>query len=121
MFIALFNRFIISTLFLSTFLLISSCNQEPDDLIPEEIYVDLLVEFELINFVYGAESDSLAQREFLNLLFNTYNISPEQFDRSHEWYERDIEAQIQRKRRAVDRINQAYGQIHSRMREQNEE
>ncbi|MCC5932795.1 MAG: DUF4296 domain-containing protein [Candidatus Cyclonatronum sp.] len=97
---------------------LAACNQQPDDLIPEEIYIDLLVEFELINFLYGTEADSLAQREFLNLLFNSYNISPDQFDRSHAWYERDIDAQIQRKRRAVDRINEAYGQVHSRSREQ---
>ena len=110
-------RLSFSLLLLFLLVAVSACERKPADLIPEDVYVNLLVEFEIINFLYGSEADSLAQREFLNLVFRSYNISPEQFDRSHAWYERDVEAQIQRKRLAVDRMNQTYGRIHNTIRE----
>ncbi len=83
----------------------SNENQPPDNLIDEDIYINLLIELQLLksyqtqNFSNSATLDSLKQR-----IFEKYEINKKRFQRSHQFYQNNIEKQTQRIDDAIERL-----------------
>ncbi|MEX1211482.1 MAG: DUF4296 domain-containing protein [Balneolaceae bacterium] len=74
-----------------------ACEQEsspPDGVLNESLYLDLTTELYLtmqwvqLREIYEQE-DSLRQ-----LVFDHYGVSPEQFQKSHQYYQSDIDGQL---------------------------
>jgi hypothetical protein len=90
--------------------LLSACNGEselkPDDLIPEETYIHLLIELEMAHSFKVLPEDSVYVVRLLDGVFDHYGITLEQFEKSHQWYERDTHEQLRRYRRAIDKLNE---------------
>lgn len=97
---------IFTMLFFSASLLFSCGDDKPDDLIPEDIYLDLLVELEMAHSFFISSEDSMKVKELVAAVFEHYGITPDRFERSHLWYDADIDEQILRYRRALDRLNE---------------
>lgn len=97
----------LSVAFLSLFLLLSCGEQEPapeERLIPEDIYVDLLVELQLLNTYRGSLPDSVRADTLRPAIFERYGVSPEAFERSHRYYRQQLDAQKRRIDEAIERL-----------------
>ncbi len=109
-------RSIVSLLLLFT-LLVAGCNGKPSDLIEEETYISLLVEFELIHTLHEARGDTEDTIRFRKMVMDEYGVTEEQFRRSHAWYEQEIREQLERYRTALDRLNEEFGKMSAAKRE----
>ncbi|WP_069132904.1 DUF4296 domain-containing protein [Rhodohalobacter halophilus] len=79
------------------------CEKEPE-IMDEELYKTVLTELSIVNQMdeelFG-EKSRLEKREDI---FSHYGISEELFELSHEIYQRDIDAQMERIRDVQDRL-----------------
>ncbi len=91
-------------------MLLASCNEEaeykPDDLIPEDTYIKMLIELEMAHSFKVLPEDSVYVVRLLDGVFEHYDVTLDQFERSHEWYGRDTHEQLRRYRRAIDKLNE---------------
>jgi len=101
-------------LVLLPFLLLTSCQEQPKDLISEETYIDLLVEFELLNNLHETTEDTDSVLRKISMVYEHYNTTEEQFIRSHAHYQQDVQKQVQRHRTAVERLSQVQNEISNR-------
>lgn len=84
---------------LTALLIAGGCQKDPlkpEDLISETHYVDLLTDIflqeKLISMTDQEESQDSLRRE----LFTAYEVTQEQFERSHTWYQRQARDQLAR-------------------------
>lgn len=80
-------------------IVLSGCNfesEKPEGLIEEPVYIDLLTEVFLVQSIAALQDSSEKEDSLYTALFNRYEISRDQFDRSHEYYQRQGEAQVAR-------------------------
>lgn len=78
---------------------IIGCQSNPDkpkDLIKEPVYIDVLTEVFMAQSL--AELKNITEKEdsLVNVVFDRYDVSRDQFERSHEYYQRQGEAQVVR-------------------------
>lgn len=90
-------------LFLSLSVFLIACEQnieidnpKPDDLLAEDVYLNVLMEIQMLDaLVYTTDSlpdiDSLQSQ-----IFKEYELDQERFQRSHVYYQQDVEGQIVR-------------------------
>lgn len=81
-------------LIITSLLLFSGCEEEymsePENLIPEDNYIDLLVELQLFDALIYT-SDSLSYTDSLKIeLFKYYDTTEEDFFLSHRYYQSKI-------------------------------
>lgn len=81
----------------------NSANQ-PDDLIDETTYQDLIIELQMIKAHNTVSSGEVHPDSAKMLIFAEYDVSEEQFLQSNEYYQQQVDPQIKR-------INQAIGQL----------
>ncbi|MCH8556457.1 MAG: DUF4296 domain-containing protein [Balneolia bacterium] len=98
--------------------LLTGCSEEPEDLIPEDDYINLLVEFELINAFNSDTGNTDTVLRAIDQIFVAYGVTEEQFLRSHEFYQRDVENQVSRHRTAVERVSQVHSELTNQLNEQ---
>lgn len=94
-------------LLLISTILLSGCYPEPekpDDLIREPVYVDLLTEVFLTQSMASLQNLTEKEDSLLSVLFDRYEVTRDQFDRSHEYYQRQGEAQVARTDSIRDRL-----------------
>lgn len=91
---------------LSLFLLLSCGESEPAEerFIPEDTYVDLLVELQLLNTYRASLPDSLDTDTLRPAIFERYGVSAEEFERSHRHYRQQLGAQKRRIDEAIERL-----------------
>lgn len=80
-------------------IVLSGCNfgsDKPEDLIDEPVYIDLLTEVFLVQSFASLQGLSEKEDSLYTVLFNRYEVSRDKFDRSHEYYQRQGEAQVAR-------------------------
>ncbi|MGM0588359.1 MAG: DUF4296 domain-containing protein [Bacteroidota bacterium] len=95
---------------LLVFALVSlGCEQEappPKDIIAEDTYINLITEFQMAeSFRNNYDAPEMAQR-LIDSTLSFYGVSYEQFLRSHNYYQRDLQAQKKRYQKAIDRLDQ---------------
>jgi len=92
------NLFIVLPLVFVT--LILACDSEktdaPKDLIPEQKYIQLLAEMEVIKVYLETEIDSASAREKMEYVFEEYGVTQDQFLRSNAYYEKNAVDQHRR-------------------------
>lgn len=95
-----------------TFLIVGCTDDTaPHDLIPEDTYIDLIVEFEMIYSLHGEHKDSVLTASLIEKVLENYGITQDRFERSHAWYDQQINEQLQRFRKALDRLNEEAADI----------
>lgn len=87
---------------------IAGCSEDPerpDDLIPEDDYINLLVELQLINsFSQSSLADSISVDSLVEVSFEKYGTNQEQFAASHTYYQQFPEEQKVRIDSAIQRL-----------------
>ena len=79
--------------------------KKPPDLINEETYIDLLIEFHLARtYAISAPGDSVKIDSLNREILDEYGINAGQFRRTHEYYQAQIDEQNERISRAIDRL-----------------
>jgi hypothetical protein len=80
--------------------------QPPQDLIAEDTYINLITEFQMAeSFRNNYDAPEMAQR-LIDSTLSFYGVSFEQFLRTHNYYQRDLQAQKKRYQKAIDRLDQ---------------
>lgn len=81
------------------FALISSCKSDPSkpqELIDEQTYERMFVEFAIINQLDQKLLENTSEEELRNKVFEHYGVSEEEFEISHQYYEQQLEQQLDR-------------------------
>lgn len=77
------------------------CNSEstpPDELIDEETYQQMFMEFAIINQLDQQLLQKRTQEELRQMVYEHYGVTEEEFRISHEYYELQIDEQLERAR-----------------------
>ncbi len=77
---------------------------EPDNLIPEDQYIDLMVEMQHIIIYRSAEPDSVDVDSLKAIVYDEYGVTDEQYQASHEYYQRHVKQQLERVDKAIKRL-----------------
>lgn len=97
------KNYLISTLFPLLLLTFNACEKEPE-LVDEELYKTIMTELAILNQM---DQEILGERDKSELreeIFETYGVEEEKFRRSHEIYESNIDAQMERVKDIQDRL-----------------
>jgi hypothetical protein len=89
------NRIFLLILSAFFLLMLPACESSPD-ILEEELYEKLLLEFSLLNQMDEAFLQENPREELQEKIYDQYGVSEENFRRSHEYYQRNIENQIMR-------------------------
>lgn len=77
--------------------------EEPDELINENTYVNMLVELQLLRtYAEAVQLDSSATDSLAQEVYNKFGTSDEQFRESHHYYQQFPQAQKERIDRAIE-------------------
>lgn len=89
-------------------ILLGSCSdnpQKPNNLIGEDKYITLLVELQLVRtYDQNANVDSLTVDSLTSEVFEKYDITGEQFRKSHKYYQQFPKEQKGRVDKAIERL-----------------
>ncbi|MFO7799648.1 DUF4296 domain-containing protein [Rhodohalobacter sp.] len=80
-----------------------ACEKEPE-LVEEELYKTIMTELAILNQM---DQEVLGERdkdELRQEIFQSYGVEEDKFSRSHEIYESDIDAQMERVKDIQDRL-----------------
>lgn len=77
---------------------------EPDNLIDERNYVDLLVEMQHITTYRDAQPDSVDADSLKKIIYEKFGITEEQFLTTHEYYQKHVEEQLIRVNEAIRQL-----------------
>ncbi len=101
----------------SLMLLISGCGDRSSDILDEDTYIDLLVEIHILRAIDNRFEDHQKTMSIQESVLDHYGVSIEQFDRSHQHYMQDTEAQRDRISKARTRLNEELADLNSRLME----
>jgi len=76
----------------------SSNSSPPDELIDEETYKQMFMEFAIINQLDQQLLQNTSRKELRQIVYSHYGVTEEEFRISHEYYEQQVENQIERVR-----------------------
>jgi len=76
----------------------SSHSSPPDELIDEETYKQMFMEFAIINQLDQQLLQNTSREELQQIVYSHYGVTEEEFRISHEYYEQQVENQIERVR-----------------------
>lgn len=71
-------------------------SSEPDELISEKTYEHMFIEFAIINQMDQQLLKNTSQEELRQMVYEQYGVSEEEFRISHEYYEQNIDEQLER-------------------------
>lgn len=71
-------------------------SSKPDELIDEETYERMFIEFTLINQLDERLKKNRPEEELRQMVYDHYGVTREQFQLSHQYYEQNIDDQLER-------------------------
>ena len=100
-------------------LIFVSCNQENSDkLLSEATYKDLFLELAIANHMDTLLLANITRGELIDQIFDHYDVTPENFRQTHDFFEKDFDKQAKRmeqiliklreERERIDAIEQEY-------------
>ncbi len=96
-------------------LLFAGCTDRPSDLIDEETYINILVEIHILHAVDNKYEDYRKTLDMQESVLEHYDISIEKFDRSHQYYSLDTDAQRERISKARDLLNEELAELNRKL------
>ncbi|TYP92715.1 protein of unknown function (DUF4296) [Fodinibius salinus] len=101
------KRIIVSAVLLWALGSCSSTPEKPTNLIPEDRYITLLIEKQLVRtYTEFNKTDSTKIDSLANAIYEQYDITEEQFQDSHHYYQQFPEEQKKRISRAIEQLKQ---------------
>lgn len=101
------SRKILAAIFILIGFWFSGCNQNssPSAVIGEEKYIDLMVELQLFrSYIRTVPSDSATLDSLQTEIFNKYNVTREEFSKSHQYYQQQYVQQKERIDKAIEQL-----------------
>ncbi|MDX1671849.1 MAG: DUF4296 domain-containing protein [Balneolaceae bacterium] len=99
---------VLSILLLSVLaFLATSCGEreKPENLIPEDTYIDILVEIQLAkSYQKSLPPDSIVYDSLNKKILGRYDVTKEQFEYSHQYYQQQLAEQTKRIDEAIERL-----------------
>lgn len=77
---------------------------KPDDLIPEDTYIDLLIEMQLAKTVFNSDDGLSDPDSVVQAIYDKYGVTEEGYEDSHRWYQSNYKEQQDRIEIAKDRL-----------------
>lgn len=71
-------------------------SSEPEELITEETYERMFIEFAIINQMDEQLLQNTSQEELRQMVYQQYDVTEEEFRISHEYYEQNVDEQLDR-------------------------
>ncbi|MDR8392179.1 DUF4296 domain-containing protein [Aliifodinibius sp. S!AR15-10] len=84
-------------------------NPKPENLIPEDDYIDLLIELQLLKSYRASFPPDSAEPNIDSLkalIYDKYHVNEEQFLRSHRYFQSQVEPQVERVTNAIDSLKE---------------
>ena len=78
--------------------------EKPSNLIPEDHYVDILIEFQHIKTWRNTYPDSVNADSLKKIILDRYRITESQFEETHQYYQQNVEEQLIRIEEAIRRL-----------------
>lgn len=101
------NLTLFGALFVLTFI-ISNCSSEqqpPENLIAEDTYIDMMVEFQLLEtYQNSMPIDSVNTDSLEKVIFEKYTVTEAEFLESKDYYQQDFKAQAKRVDKAIEQL-----------------
>jgi hypothetical protein len=96
--------------------LLAGCDRDrPDDLIDEGTYMDILLEMHLLAAIREMDGgDEERFRAGQDVVLSHYRITRDQFQRSHEWYHKDMHEQQLRYNTVRERLDELGNELSDR-------
>lgn len=88
---------------------------KPKNLLPEDTYIDLLVEVQHVITYINAYPDSVNSDSLTLLVYDKYQVTEEEFLSSHEYYQKQVKEQVERIDEALLRLRTEDEQLKARM------
>lgn len=107
-------------LFSLLFFSLSACEEEPE-IIDEELYKTLITELAIVNQMDEELLSDKTLEEKREEVFDHYGVSRELFDLSHDIYQSDIDAQMERIKDVQDRLRTERDSVQAAERRHREE
>ena len=77
--------------------MLSGCDTDrPDNLIEEETYLNIFTELAVLNQMRDEQIAPVSREYLAEEVFERYNITREQFNNSHHYYQMDADAHLER-------------------------
>lgn len=83
-------------LFVLVLLFVSCQRNTPDDLIPEDEYVQIFTELIILNQINDEQLNDVAREDLEHQIFDKYEVTKEEFRISHTYYQKKPEKQLER-------------------------
>lgn len=100
-------RFFLILLLVSLFAALGCSDKtpKPDELIPEDQYIELMVELQLVRS-YGEtmQTDSAFVDSLTNEVFEKYEVTDSTFQQSHNYYQQFPQEHVQRIEKAIEQL-----------------
>ncbi len=90
------KKLVFAVILLITTIGCSSESSPPDELIDEQIYQQMFMEFAIINQLDQQLLQQTSRDELRDLVYEHYKVSEEEFRISHEYYEQQVDQQLER-------------------------
>ena len=88
--------------------IVASCrtqNKPPENLINEDTYINLMIELQLLRtYQSNSRNDSTHIDSLMQAVFEKYEVTPAQFNKSHRYYQNHLERQTVRIDSAIERL-----------------
>lgn len=82
---------------LSSVILITFCEEDKNNLlISEETYKDLFIELAVANHLDSKLLVNTTREDLINQIYDHYDVTPEQFRYTHDFFEQDFQKQAER-------------------------
>lgn len=89
------------------FIMLAACEpSKPDELIDENTYEQMFMEFIIINQMDENLLQNRSRDELREKIFEHYGVSEEEFRLSHEYYEQNIEEQVERVKEMTSQLRE---------------
>ena len=82
----------------------AGCSEKPDDVMDEELYGNVLIELTIINHMDESQLGERTPEQLRDRVFEKYSVTREQFRISHEYYQLDMQKQMQRVEEYSERL-----------------
>lgn len=99
------------------------CTNEPNDLLGESVYLDVMTELAFVNELDDAilQEQGLNRAAMMDSVYSKYQITPNQFLISHNYYQRDAQKHSERIEQVEQRIQAERERLQMHVKELEEE
>jgi len=91
--------------------------EAPEDLISENRYVEIFSQLIVINQITDEQLGEVSRDSLTNQIFENQGVSRDQFNRSHQYYQRQPDRQLQRVKRVEQKLKNERDEFQERLNE----